>query len=168
VETVDGVLRQFLVEPFVPHPQDTEYYININSVREVCCISSISRFAIYHNWHMADRAPRLQEHLRWTIRPMPYFLCQYPYPLAGLVHASHLAFASGNPGRAVACLLGPPLTCFGTKPSSVGGKERRSRTHTIFSFEPLHSFSCTTSVSTVAVDLLFPPPTFLTKIYRFR
>lgn len=36
VETVDGVLRQFLVEPFVPHPQDTEYYININSVREVC------------------------------------------------------------------------------------------------------------------------------------
>jgi succinyl-CoA synthetase beta subunit len=25
-----------LVEPFVPHPQDTEYYININSVREVC------------------------------------------------------------------------------------------------------------------------------------
>lgn len=35
VETVTGVLRQFLVEPFVPHPQDTEYYININSVREV-------------------------------------------------------------------------------------------------------------------------------------
>ncbi|KAF2152429.1 ATP-citrate synthase (ATP-citrate (pro-S-)-lyase) [Myriangium duriaei CBS 260.36] len=34
VETVDGVLRQFLVEPFVPHPQDTEYYINIHSVRE--------------------------------------------------------------------------------------------------------------------------------------
>lgn len=35
VETVEGFLRQFLVEPFVPHPQDTEYYININSVREV-------------------------------------------------------------------------------------------------------------------------------------
>ncbi|KAI4145728.1 MAG: hypothetical protein LQ340_006189 [Diploschistes diacapsis] len=34
VETVTGVLRQFLVEPFVPHPSDTEYYININSVRE--------------------------------------------------------------------------------------------------------------------------------------
>ncbi|KAF1989490.1 glutathione synthetase ATP-binding domain-like protein [Aulographum hederae CBS 113979] len=34
VETVDGVLRQFLVEPFVPHAADTEYYININSVRE--------------------------------------------------------------------------------------------------------------------------------------
>lgn len=34
VETVDGVLRQFLVEPFVPHAQETEYYININSVRE--------------------------------------------------------------------------------------------------------------------------------------
>ncbi|KAJ6164728.1 putative ATP citrate lyase subunit (Acl) [Penicillium chermesinum] len=34
VETVTGVLRHFLVEPFVPHPQETEYYININSVRE--------------------------------------------------------------------------------------------------------------------------------------
>ncbi|KAI9894578.1 MAG: glutathione synthetase ATP-binding domain-like protein [Vezdaea aestivalis] len=34
VETVNGVLRQFLVEPFVPHPQGTEYYININSVRD--------------------------------------------------------------------------------------------------------------------------------------
>ncbi|RYO84958.1 hypothetical protein DL766_003150 [Monosporascus sp. MC13-8B] len=34
VEHVSGVLRQFLVEPFVPHPQDTEYYININSVRD--------------------------------------------------------------------------------------------------------------------------------------
>ena len=36
VETVKGVLRQFLVEPFVPHPDGTEYYININSVRDVC------------------------------------------------------------------------------------------------------------------------------------
>jgi ATP citrate (pro-S)-lyase len=35
VETVKGHLRQFLVEPFVPHPDGTEYYININSVREV-------------------------------------------------------------------------------------------------------------------------------------
>lgn len=35
VETVQGVLRQFLVEPFVPHPSETEYYININSVRDV-------------------------------------------------------------------------------------------------------------------------------------
>lgn len=35
VENTDGYLRNFLVEPFVPHPQDTEYYININSVREV-------------------------------------------------------------------------------------------------------------------------------------
>ena len=39
VETVVGVLRQFLVEPFVPHPDGTEYYININSVREVCRLS---------------------------------------------------------------------------------------------------------------------------------
>lgn len=35
VEHTTGVLRQFLVEPFVPHPQDTEYYINIHSVRDV-------------------------------------------------------------------------------------------------------------------------------------
>jgi ATP citrate (pro-S)-lyase len=34
VEGVDGILRQFLVEPFVPHSSETEYYININSVRE--------------------------------------------------------------------------------------------------------------------------------------
>ncbi|RDL37340.1 ATP citrate lyase, subunit 2 [Venustampulla echinocandica] len=34
VESVVGVLRQFLVEPFVPHPEGTEYYININSQRE--------------------------------------------------------------------------------------------------------------------------------------
>jgi ATP citrate (pro-S)-lyase len=32
VETTDGVLRNFLVEPFVPHPQETEYYICIQSV----------------------------------------------------------------------------------------------------------------------------------------
>ena len=35
VEHIEGALRNFLVEPFVPHPQETEYYININSVREV-------------------------------------------------------------------------------------------------------------------------------------
>lgn len=35
VEHVVGTLRQFLVEPFVPHPANTEYYININSVRDV-------------------------------------------------------------------------------------------------------------------------------------
>ncbi|KAK0705391.1 hypothetical protein B0H67DRAFT_604259 [Lasiosphaeris hirsuta] len=28
VEHTEGVLRQFLVEPFVPHPANTEYYIN--------------------------------------------------------------------------------------------------------------------------------------------
>ena len=38
VEQVEGALRNFLVEPFVPHPQETEYYININSVREVSLI----------------------------------------------------------------------------------------------------------------------------------
>lgn len=34
VEHVSGYLRTFLVEPFIPHPSDTEYYINIMSVRE--------------------------------------------------------------------------------------------------------------------------------------
>ncbi|KAI1389030.1 uncharacterized protein F4822DRAFT_266938 [Hypoxylon trugodes] len=34
VEHTEGALRQFLVEPFVPHPEGTEYYININSVRD--------------------------------------------------------------------------------------------------------------------------------------
>ena len=43
VETVKGVLRQFLVEPFVPHPDGTEYYININSVRDVSCAPTIPR-----------------------------------------------------------------------------------------------------------------------------
>lgn len=41
VESVQGVLRQFLVEPFVPHPEGTEYYININSVRDVSAVLSI-------------------------------------------------------------------------------------------------------------------------------
>lgn len=35
VEGVKGVLRSFLVEPFVPHKGEEEYYINIHSVREV-------------------------------------------------------------------------------------------------------------------------------------
>lgn len=35
VENTHGVLRHFLVEPFVPHQQNEEYYININSVRDV-------------------------------------------------------------------------------------------------------------------------------------
>ncbi|CAI4217215.1 unnamed protein product [Parascedosporium putredinis] len=34
VEHVSGVLRNFLVEPFVRHEQDQEYYICINSVRD--------------------------------------------------------------------------------------------------------------------------------------
>lgn len=34
VEGIEGVLRTFLVEPFVPHDQKHEYYININSTRE--------------------------------------------------------------------------------------------------------------------------------------
>jgi ATP citrate (pro-S)-lyase len=50
VETVDGVLRHFLVEPFVPHPQNTEYYININSVREVR-----SPFSVGASWWKCSR-----------------------------------------------------------------------------------------------------------------
>lgn len=38
VEHVEGYLRRFLVEPFCPHEADEEYYININSVREVRAI----------------------------------------------------------------------------------------------------------------------------------
>ncbi|ODQ66354.1 glutathione synthetase ATP-binding domain-like protein [Nadsonia fulvescens var. elongata DSM 6958] len=34
VEGIAGYLRTFLVEPFVPHDQSQEYYINIHSVRE--------------------------------------------------------------------------------------------------------------------------------------
>ena len=52
VETVNGYLRQFLVEPFVPHPQDTEYYININSVRDV-------RAAKAHFWTVLTSVGRL-------------------------------------------------------------------------------------------------------------
>lgn len=47
VETVDGYLRNFLVEPFVPHPEGTEYYININSVREVC---TVHRLVLKTHW----------------------------------------------------------------------------------------------------------------------
>lgn len=34
MEGVKGILRNFLVEPFVPHKGEEEYYINIHSVRE--------------------------------------------------------------------------------------------------------------------------------------
>ncbi|POV95083.1 hypothetical protein PSTT_16469 [Puccinia striiformis] len=34
VEGVLGTLNTFIVEPFAPHPSDTEYYVCINSVRE--------------------------------------------------------------------------------------------------------------------------------------
>ncbi|KAK9695733.1 ATP citrate lyase subunit 1 [Basidiobolus ranarum] len=34
VDSVEGVLKAFLIEPFIPHSQDTEYYICIQSVRE--------------------------------------------------------------------------------------------------------------------------------------
>jgi ATP citrate (pro-S)-lyase len=34
VETVTGTLNNFIVEPFVPHPANTEFYVCINSTRE--------------------------------------------------------------------------------------------------------------------------------------
>ncbi|KAI0696061.1 ATP-citrate synthase [Cerioporus squamosus] len=34
VESVTGTLNNFIVEPFLPHPSDTEYYVCINSERE--------------------------------------------------------------------------------------------------------------------------------------
>ncbi len=58
VETVQGVLRQFLVEPFVPHPDNTEYYININSVRDVC-ESSVPSFLTEQSTLQLSNANRL-------------------------------------------------------------------------------------------------------------
>lgn len=59
VETVQGVLRQFLVEPFVPHPSNTEYYININSAREV---SHLSLRAILREtpFRVSPRSPKVR------------------------------------------------------------------------------------------------------------
>jgi ATP citrate (pro-S)-lyase len=34
VDKTTGVLHTFIIEPFVPHPSDTEYYICIQSIRE--------------------------------------------------------------------------------------------------------------------------------------
>lgn len=34
VEAVTGTLNNFIVEPFLPHPSNTEYYVCINSQRE--------------------------------------------------------------------------------------------------------------------------------------
>lgn len=34
VEKTTGTLNTFIIEPFCPHPSDSEYYICINSVRE--------------------------------------------------------------------------------------------------------------------------------------
>jgi len=34
VETITGTLNNFIVEPFLPHPAHTEYYVCINSARE--------------------------------------------------------------------------------------------------------------------------------------
>jgi len=34
VEKTTGTLNSFIIEPFCPHPADTEYYVCINSARE--------------------------------------------------------------------------------------------------------------------------------------
>lgn len=54
VETVQGILRQFLVEPFVPHPQDTEYYVNINSAREVRIPSNSTALYTPHGYMLTS------------------------------------------------------------------------------------------------------------------
>jgi ATP citrate (pro-S)-lyase len=54
VETVVGVLRQFLVEPFVPHPEGTEYYININSQREVSFTFLAPLFSYFPTWESVE------------------------------------------------------------------------------------------------------------------
>jgi ATP citrate (pro-S)-lyase len=57
VEAVVGVLRQFLVEPFVPHPEGTEYYININSQREVSFLLSFHLSSPAWLWRDKIRPP---------------------------------------------------------------------------------------------------------------
>lgn len=66
VETVEGVLRQFLVEPFVPHKQNEEYYININSVRDVSnfpLLSSVFDFRNPSDFAVALRCVLCLSHL---------------------------------------------------------------------------------------------------------
>lgn len=60
VETIQGVLRQFLVEPFVPHPEGTEYYININSVREV---SSSLHYVFIDAWSRVKTETLSSDHI---------------------------------------------------------------------------------------------------------
>ena len=38
VEKTTGTLNTFVIEPFCPHPAETEYYVCINSAREGDCI----------------------------------------------------------------------------------------------------------------------------------
>jgi ATP citrate (pro-S)-lyase len=71
VEHTSGVLRQFLVEPFVPHPQDTEYYININSVRDVSEFSSlhsISSFCCLHLLKIYQQTQNLRRYHMLVIK----------------------------------------------------------------------------------------------------
>jgi hypothetical protein len=63
-------LTQFLVEPFVPHPQDTEYYININSVRDVSYLPfSFLSFSISMVRHGGTRS---ETRMGWGIRSDSY------------------------------------------------------------------------------------------------
>jgi ATP citrate (pro-S)-lyase len=57
VEHTEGVLRHFLVEPFVPHPSNTEYYININSVRDVSADFLLSLCLRDEERMMVERKP---------------------------------------------------------------------------------------------------------------
>ena len=56
VEHVKGVLRQFLVEPFVPHPDGTEYYICINSGRDV----SFFRILEWMSWGCCQTGTKIR------------------------------------------------------------------------------------------------------------
>lgn len=68
VEHTSGVLRQFLVEPFVPHPQDTEYYININSVRDVSFVVFCVCFAVCSFLGLFSRCHLLCASRQWDGR----------------------------------------------------------------------------------------------------
>jgi hypothetical protein len=60
VETVDGILRNFLVEPFVPHAQECEYYICIQSVslQNICnYLGTPTDFAVFRSERYVDSFP---------------------------------------------------------------------------------------------------------------
>lgn len=111
VETVDGVLRQFLVEPFVPHAQDTEYYININSVREVRCFPSVLLVmtAAVGPWRRA--AAQVVDHMLFSKRKEKKSkACNFVFQVLGRAERGLRTFCSwAGRTKGIACPTGPLL-----------------------------------------------------------